>query len=281
MATIATICDACGQKYLLAAELAGRKAKCKSCGHGMTIPAIPATAARPAAKTPLQTFGAAPSPQPRPSLQGFDSARSPRSGARSAAVKVEEVQNDDPYGLEDIPDLTPMRADESEIADEFVEQTQRPGRVRPSKTKKSYQPGGLSRRLVAAVIDRCLLLIVWVVVTLSLFMVAARTGNGPGSLFELMALIFLPYVVLAIAYFGMLTASTSQATLGKSLMSLKVTDHAGRRLNYSRSFMRAGMSVCLEFIPLIALINIVLALQSDRNWTMYDRLTESQVVDAR
>ena len=95
-----------------------------------------------------------------------------------------------------------------------------------------------------------------------------------------MWLLLVLMMALGFLYFGLLTASTSQATLGKSLMGLKVTDHGGRRLSLTKSFMRAGMSFGFEFIPLIALINIFLAITSDMGWTMYDRLTESQVVEA-
>src|SRR5436305_1475471 len=101
--TIAFPCENCGHRFEVDRSYAGRKCRCKKCGHVFVIP-VPreptsATAPRPA----MKTFGADAAPAP-PKSRPAPSAPKPSRLAPPPASDPAEVPSffddePDPYGL--------------------------------------------------------------------------------------------------------------------------------------------------------------------------------------
>ena len=84
--TIAFPCEKCGYRFEVDGNLAGKKCKCKHCGHVFVIP-VP----RAAAGVPRVAQAAAPRPETRP----------------TARTKPDPIPTVDPYGLDDEPVASP------------------------------------------------------------------------------------------------------------------------------------------------------------------------------
>ena len=180
-------CAECGQAYRLPAEMAGRRAKCKTCGASMqlpdvqeimTAPSSPPPPPKRVAKPPLQSFGA----PTKPPLQSFGASPGPASAParRPAAapsrpgpiMDFEEVTDDegdrfevvedgesDPYGLDDLP--APPRTtkpaggsyDDDDAIDEGRAAPPRAGRPGKAKKARKIVAAGMGRRFMASFVD--------------------------------------------------------------------------------------------------------------------------------
>src|SRR5215210_2988212 len=92
MMTITFACPGCARRYSVNQALAGKRTKCKQCGHGMTIPAAAAGTASPGPAFDPYAFDdepAAPGRAPAAvseSGPGYGLASSP--GSRSAVAEA-------------------------------------------------------------------------------------------------------------------------------------------------------------------------------------------------
>lgn len=101
------------------------------------------------------------------------------------------------------------------------------------------------QRLLAAVIDYFLLFLVYIVVILCCFTFVK--GQGERISF---ALLFLPLIpVFKFVYGVFAEASAKQGTIGKRLLSIKVTDMGGSRVSIGLSFLR-NLGKVLSVTPL-------------------------------
>ncbi|RAJ24308.1 RDD family protein [Pedobacter cryoconitis] len=101
------------------------------------------------------------------------------------------------------------------------------------------------QRLLAAVIDYFILFLVYIVVVLCCF--AFVNGQGERISFALLLLPLIP--VFKFVYGVFAEASAKQGTIGKRLLSIKVTDMGGARVSIGLSFVR-NLGKILSVAPL-------------------------------
>lgn len=138
---------------------------------------------------------------------------------------------------------------------------------------------GFIRRLGAYLIDSLLigsvyyvLLMVGVVV---LALVASQDYDEDGFMYGL-ALVYLLYPVLSLAYYAGMESSRLQATVGKMALGIKVVDREGRRLGFGRAAGRwAGSLVSY----LILYIGFFMAGWTRRKQALHDLMAGTFVVD--
>lgn len=75
-------------------------------------------------------------------------------------------------------------------------------------------------------------------------------------------------------YFALLHSSAWQATIGKKLLNLKVTDIDGQRLKFGRA---TGRFFVKTFLSGILLIGYVLALLTEKNQSLHDLIAKTIV----
>lgn len=130
--------------------------------------------------------------------------------------------------------------------------------VTANATLKTTAYAGRLRRLVAYTIDTVLL---YGAVFISQFVIYAITNgrifmtlNEPHNKFWLWGWIFLTVVIPIWGYFAISESSTKQATLGKRILSLQVTDTAGNRLSVRHAWLRTIAKLGYLEIGHIALV---------------------------
>ena len=122
--SIAFSCENCGKDFQTDASFAGKKCKCKQCGHVFVIPA-PRTSASSGSVKPVKTYG---EPQP---------ARS-QPQARPKPSKPNYLdENDDPYGIDDPAPIPPRRAT-SPAPEEEEFRGPKPISMKPRQRNRSY-----------------------------------------------------------------------------------------------------------------------------------------------
>jgi uncharacterized RDD family membrane protein YckC len=122
-------------------------------------------------------------------------------------------------------------------------------------------PAGLGRRLAAAAIDTALLVVLALLVASvvlasdSVLEVAGVLPNVPGGRLLLAALVLA--MIASWLYSTLLHISPWQATVGKRLLGLTVTDRRGRRISFLRATARHVASVTV-YLTLFAGFVVVL-----------------------
>lgn len=101
------------------------------------------------------------------------------------------------------------------------------------------------QRLLAVVIDYFILFLVYIVLILCCFMFVK--GQGERISFALLLLPLIPVFKLVYGVFA--EASARQGTIGKRLLSIKVTDMGGARVSIGLSFLR-NLGKVLSVAPL-------------------------------
>ena len=284
--TLNHACEQCARQYELPTALAGRQAKCKTCGYMMRFPAaessLPKIAAK-RAKPPLQTFTVASSPPgSKPPLQTFGSLpiAAPRSEAPRTPPSRHPAFDDDDGDPYEIAEVIKPSADleDDELPDpDTARPTKRPGRVRPSTSSSRAVPAGLTKRWLASVVDNFLILILYVI-SLVIVIPGAVQMNLLSSPFSIVVILVLDFFVISIAYMTLLTARSSRATPGKSLVGIQVVTDRGKQIGLAHSLIRAGMQVSASFLPPLFFLNVIMALGSHDGRTLYDRLSQTQVI---
>jgi len=121
---------------------------------------------------------------------------------------------------------------------------------------------GFWRRVAAITLDGLILIIPNIVLSVAL-------PRNPG-------LAFLSSVVIACVYFGGLHASSGQATWGKRVFGIKVTDVEGGRIGFLRGVWRYLASF---FSALILGIGYLMAAFTARRQTLHDMMAGTLVVN--
>jgi len=100
---------------------------------------------------------------------------------------------------------------------------------------QEQQYGGFWARLVALVLDNAIVFVILLAALLSMTAVAAATGTmGMIELAAWLVLTLVPFL-----YWPVLESSSWQATVGKRVMGLQVTDLGGDRLSFVHALLRA------------------------------------------
>jgi uncharacterized RDD family membrane protein YckC len=97
----------------------------------------------------------------------------------------------------------------------------------------------------------------------------------PAQVVGFLAAIFaaiLPIILVSVAfswlYFAMMESSAKQATLGKAMLSLRVTDYNGQRISFGRATGRYFSKIITNLVPLA--IGWILAGFTERKQALHD-----------
>ncbi len=96
-----------------------------------------------------------------------------------------------------------------------------------------------------------------------------------GSYLGGLALTVIMSVIVYLAYFAGLHSSKWQATLGKKILGLKVTDLAGNRISFWRAL---GRYFAMSFISGILLIGYIVAAFTEKKQSLHDLIAGTVVV---
>jgi uncharacterized RDD family membrane protein YckC len=169
------------------------------------------------------------------------------------------------------------------------------GALRPPAAGTSQGSGplpyaGFWMRFVAAFVDGLILGIpFWILVMVLVFMFGGfgmmlhRNAADPRAAAALLAPIFgffilgmLAFVVLEWLYFAGMESSARQATFGKSVMSLRVTDYEGQRISFGHATGRFFAKIVSGLIPLA--IGYIMAGFTEKKQALHDLIAGTLVL---
>ncbi len=155
-----------------------------------------------------------------------------------------------------------------------------------------YSFAGLGRRTAAYVIDVTITFAVLLAATLAirwLRIVGVWTPPAGAETVDGWASLDLPAKVAVIIaflvstgpiYLAFFEASVWQASVGKRLLNIYVTDNAGRRVGLARSFGRSFAKSFFNFLQ-ISFVSVVTILVSGTKQALHDRAAKTLVVCGR
>jgi uncharacterized RDD family membrane protein YckC len=185
-----------------------------------------------------------------------------------------------PYSLDQLPDLkikpgtfvrTPGMDDYKE-AHEFIELRELLG-FRYQQTAPQYF-ASFDQRLMASVIDYFFLMIGYVVLVLFAYIFIDDKTFKIGTALVLLALVPIAKLI----YSSIAEASVKQATIGKRLMDITVTDMIGNRVELSVSFAR-NIAKALSVLPLF--IGYLYCFLNKKQQCLHDVIVGTLVVKQR
>ena len=185
-----------------------------------------------------------------------------------------------PFSLNQLPDLkinadTFIRVpgmDDYKEAHEFVELRTLLG-FRFQQTAPQYF-ASFDQRLMASVIDYFFLMIGYVVVVLLAYVFVDQKMFRIGTALVLLALVPIAKLI----YSSIAEASIKQATIGKRLMDISVTDLIGNRLALSTSFAR-NFAKILSVLPFF--LGYLYCFLNKKQQCLHDVVVETLVVKQR
>jgi len=150
--------------------------------------------------------------------------------------------------------------------------------------------GGFWARFVASFIDGLILGIpFWVVVMILIFMFGGvgmmmrRNAGDPRAaaaflapMFGLFFLGMLAFVVVEWLYFAGMESSARQATFGKSVMSLRVTNYEGQRISFGHATGRFFAKIISGLIPFA--IGYIMAGFTEKKQALHDLIAGTLVL---
>jgi uncharacterized RDD family membrane protein YckC len=150
--------------------------------------------------------------------------------------------------------------------------------------------GGFWARFVASVVDGLILVIpFWLVVIALIFMFGGfgmmlhRNPVDPRAAAALLAPMFmlfflgmLAFVVLEWLYFAIMESSERQATFGKSVMSLRVTNYDGQRISFGHATGRFFAKIISGLIPFA--IGYIMAGFTEKKQALHDLIAGTLVL---
>ncbi len=143
----------------------------------------------------------------------------------------------------------------------------------PSREAFSY--AGFWRRAVALLIDSMILTVIGAAVGLALSLQQVTPGVGGAWVDAYGQLLGL---VVAWVYYAGLESSSHQATLGKMVFNLRVTDLQGQRISFVRA---TGRHFGKILSSLLLMIGYLMAAFTDRKQALHDILAGCLVLRAR
>jgi serine/threonine protein kinase len=130
------------------------------------------------------------------------------------------------------------------------------------------RPAGFWLRLMADLIDRTILIILSMVALI----VTNSSSSTPG---EYANALFVMYILLGFVYTTVLESSSQQATFGKQMMGIIVTDRNWRRLTVQRALAR---DACKFFSYLTLGIGFLMTGWTETRQSLHDSITNSFVI---
>jgi len=129
---------------------------------------------------------------------------------------------------------------------------------------------GFWRRFVAAIVDGILVSILETIVAVVL---TAILGSGTGA-----SLAYAINLVLVFGYFAYMESSPRQATLGKMLLGIKVTDLEGNRVSFGRAL---GRNLAKIVSAIIFMIGYIMAAFTGKKQALHDMIASCLVVQGK
>lgn len=169
--------------------------------------------------------------------------------------------------------------------------TPRPSMVTSAQTSTRLPYAGFWERFVAALIDGLILGIpFWLIASGLIFMfggfglIMRRTPPPePGAAMAFLAPFFmilfigmLCFTLVRWLYFAGMESSERQATFGKSVMSLRVTNLEGQRLSFGHATGRFFSKIVSDLIPL--LIGYIMAAFTEKKQALHDLIAGTLVL---
>lgn len=136
-----------------------------------------------------------------------------------------------------------------------------------SGTKQNVEYAGFWARFAALLVDSAILTIIIVAISI------ASTLAGAEAMVIGQIVVFILYLL----YWPVMESSSRQATFGKSIVGIQVTDLNGARLSFVRAFLR-NFAKIISAIPLY--IGFLLAAFTARKQALHDMVTNCLVVRA-
>lgn len=96
-----------------------------------------------------------------------------------------------------------------------------------------------------------------------------------GSYLGALGLTLVINLVVTVAYYAGLQSSKMQATLGKKMLGLKVTDLNGNRISFWRAL---GRYLAMSFLSGIFLIGFIIAAFTEKKQSLHDLIASTVVV---
>ena len=151
--------------------------------------------------------------------------------------------------------------------------------ARPQATPVHY--AGFWIRFVAAFIDGIIVGIANAVVGTVMGLGSPRVTPGmqPAEMIPIliasMSRGFFTGLIIGVLYYALLESSEKQATLGKMIVGIKVTDENGQRISFARA---AGRFFAKYISALILLIGYIMAAFTDRKRALHDMIAGTLVM---
>lgn len=103
----------------------------------------------------------------------------------------------------------------------------------------------------------------------------AQTMAMAGSIMAMGATFQIVFVVIQTLYFALLESSSKQATIGKMVLGIIVTDTNGNKLDFTKALVR---NLCRIISSMILLIGYIMAAFTEKKQALHDIIASTLVV---
>ncbi len=134
---------------------------------------------------------------------------------------------------------------------------------------------GFWKRFVAVMIDAIILGLLTFLLMMGVGMVIGGMMHDPELMFKFSQFGMLMDVILFWLYFALHESSPLQATLGKRLLGIYVTDGDGERL----TFVRATIRYFSKYLSIIFMIGFIMAAFTKNKQALHDLIADTLVVN--
>jgi uncharacterized RDD family membrane protein YckC len=140
---------------------------------------------------------------------------------------------------------------------------------------------GFWKRFIALLIDSVILgIVIWIVQLV--LIIPIMGGGGPsspgaaGALGAGMVVLSLVEIVGFWLYFALMESSAKQGTVGKMVMSIKVTDEGGQRITFGRATGRYFAKIVSS---IILFIGYIMAAFTEKKQALHDIMAKTLVLN--
>ena len=139
--------------------------------------------------------------------------------------------------------------------------------------------GGFWKRLFAYIIDWIILLVVTVMISIGMGIFAAGSGidiEDEQALLVYQAQANLLSFLVAWLYYALMESSARQATFGKSILGMKVTNLQGERIGFGRATVRFFSKILSTLLFFIGFIMIAF---TEKKQGLHDLIASTLIVN--
>ncbi|WP_163103352.1 RDD family protein [Peribacillus alkalitolerans] len=101
------------------------------------------------------------------------------------------------------------------------------------------------------------------------------SGSEIGAFVAAYAVIIIIGLIISVLYYAVMQSSKWQATIGKKLLGLKVTDVHGNRIGFGRSI---GRLLVYSFLSPIFMIGFIIAAFTEKKQALHDLIAGTLVI---